>query len=462
MTSGPHAESPADEKRERFRTLLKQKARRQSGSTGSPAVPEAPEQDGRQFARLDQFEEITGFNRQKETLRRLHLPNPYFRPNETITADTAVIEGRELLSYSSYNYLGFSGDRRVIEAAQEAVQRYGTSVSASRLATGEKPLHRELERELADLLGTGDAVVFVSGHATNVTVIGHLFGSPDLILYDALAHNSILQGCVLSGARYMAFSHNDPRALEQLLEKYRGQYERVLIAVEGVYSMDGDVADLPSLVDLKKRFNAILLVDEAHSIGVLGATGRGIGEHFGVNRQDVDLWMGTLSKSLASCGGYIAGSREVVEYLRYTAPGFLYSVGITPANTAAALTACRLMLEEPERLVRLHENSKLFLDLARQRSLNTGLSSGSAVIPVIVGNSVKSLQLADALFRQGINVHPVLHPAVPEDATCLRFFVTSQHTEEQLRRTARAVASCLESLPEGDANAEFPVAVARH
>jgi len=449
-------------KRERFRTLLKQKARQRSEAAGLAPVAAPAEQSLQPFAQIDRFEEIAALERQKQALDQLGLANPYFRPNETITADTAVIGGRELTSYSSYNYLGLSGDPRVTAAAREAIERYGTSVSASRLATGEKPLHRELENELAGLLGTDDAVVFVSGHATNVTVIGHLFGARDLILYDAWAHNSIVQGSMLSGARHMSFAHNDPRDLEQLLARHRGQYERVLIAVEGVYSMDGDIADLPSFLELKQRFHTLLLVDEAHSLGVLGATGRGIGERFQTDRRDVDLWMGTLSKSLASCGGYIAGSRLLVEYLRYTAPGFLYSVGITPSNAAAALAACRLMMAEPERVRRLQENAGLFLTLARQHGLNTGPSSGSAVIPVILGNSVKCLQTADALFRQGISVHPVLHPAVPEKATRLRFFVTSEHSAEQIRQTVDTVATTLQHLPDRSGDPEFPFSLPRH
>jgi 7-keto-8-aminopelargonate synthetase-like enzyme len=216
--------------------------------------------------------------------------------------------------------------------------------------------------------------------------------------------------------------------------------------------MDGDIPELPEFIKIKKRHGAFLMVDEAHSIGVLGRSGRGIVEHFGINPADVELWMGTLSKSFASCGGYIAGSRVLIEYLKYTAPGFVYSVGMSPANAAAALAAIRLLKKEPERVKRLHELSRLFLLLARERGMNTGaVSSDSPVIPVIVGDSLKTLSLSQALFRQGIDVLPMVYPAVPYDSARLRFFVNCTHTSEQIRYTLDVVARELEALQqEGD------------
>jgi 7-keto-8-aminopelargonate synthetase-like enzyme len=202
----------------------------------------------------------------------------------------------------------------VSKASKEAIENYGTSVSASRIASGERPLHRELERELADLIGAEDCIAYVGGHATNVTTIGHLFGRNDLIAHDSLIHNSVLQGCMLSGASQLPFSHNDWQSLDRILHEYRNRFRRVLVVIEGIYSMDGDIPDLPEFIEVKKRHKTFIMVDEAHSIGVLGDSGRGIGEHFDVDPNDVDLWMGTLSKSLASCGGYIAGRKAVIEY----------------------------------------------------------------------------------------------------------------------------------------------------
>jgi 8-amino-7-oxononanoate synthase len=351
-----------------------------------------------------------------------------------------------MISWSSYNYLGMSGDPAVAAAAKAAIDRYGTSVSASRLVSGEKLIHRELERAIADFLSVEDAIVFVGGHSTNESTIGHLFGPGDLILHDALAHNSIIQGCILSGARRRPFPHSDWQTLDQLLGELRHDYRRVLIVIEGVYSMDGDYPDLPQFIALKNKHKALLMIDEAHSAGVLGPHGRGIGEHFDVEPKDVDIWMGTLSKSLGSCGGYIAGSHSLVEYLKYTAPGFVYSVGMSPANAAAALASLRILEEEPERVSRLAANSKLFLSLAKSRGLNTGRSKDSAVVPVILGNSLHALQLSQALFQRGINVQPIMYPAVEESAARLRFFITSKHTEQQIRTTVDAVTEELRKI----------------
>jgi 7-keto-8-aminopelargonate synthetase-like enzyme len=288
-------------------------------------------------------------------------------------------------------------------------------------------------------LGCEDTIVLVGGHSTNEGVIGHLLNEKDMILFDALAHNSIVEGALLSGARRRPFPHNDWEAVDWILNKHRGEYRRVLIAVEGVYSMDGDYPDLPKLIEVKKRHGVMLMVDEAHSIGVLGKTGRGIGEHFGVDRRDVDIWMSTLSKTFASCGGYISGSKELVEYLKYTSPNFVFSVGISPPNCAAALAALRLLDREPQRVEKLRQNSKLFLDLAKERGFNTGMSNGTAVVPIILGNSMLALQMSKALFDRGVNVQPILHPAVEEKAARLRFFITSAHSEEQIRYTIGAL-----------------------
>ncbi len=408
----------------------------------SLSLEEIPES----YYRIEQWPEYQQLRQNLSLLETSGLGNPYFNVHERVTRDTTQIGGRELINFSSYNYVGMSGDPQVAAAAKEAIDRYGTSVSASRLVSGEKTIHRELEHALADWLGTEDAVVMVGGHATNETVIGHLMGPGDLIVHDALAHNSILQGCILSGARRRSFTHNDPEALEAVLRETRGQFRRVLIVIEGVYSMDGDIAPLPQFIELKKKYKALLMIDEAHSIGVLGRHGRGIGEHFDVDPADVDIWMGTMSKSLGSCGGYIAGSRALVEYLKYTAPGFVYSVGIPPAAAAAALASLQVLRREPQRVERLHQRSRLFLELAQQRGLNTGLSQGTPIVPVILGNSLLSLQLSRALYQRGVNVQPILYPAVEENAARLRFFITCTHTEEQIRYTVDAMAEELARL----------------
>ncbi len=390
--------------------------------------------------RFELYPEYVALKQHMQAVQSAGMVNPYFRPHERVTLDTTRIAGRELINWSSYNYIGMSGDPIVTRAAKEAIDRYGTSVSASRLVSGEKLIHRELEQAIANFVGAQDSIVYVGGHSTNETTIGHLFGPGDLILHDALSHNSIMQGSILSGARRRAFPHNDWHTLDQMLTELRGDYRRVLVVIEGVYSMDGDYPELPRFIEVKQRHKTFLMVDEAHSAGVMGPHGRGIGEHFDVDPADVDIWMGTLSKSFGSCGGYIAGSKALVEYLKYTSPGFVYSVGISPPNTAAALASLRLLEVEPERVAKLAENSRLFLTLAKERGLNTGMSRDSAVVPVIIGNSLHSLQLSQALFGRAINVQAILYPAVEESAARLRFFISSLHTEPQIRETVTAIA----------------------
>jgi 7-keto-8-aminopelargonate synthetase-like enzyme len=279
----------------------------------------------------------------------------------------------------------------------------------------------------------------VSGHATNVTLIGHLLGPEDLVLHDSLAHDCIVSGARLAGARRLVFPHNDVAALADLLARERTKARRALIAVEGVYSMDGDLAPLPAMVELKRRHDTLLLVDEAHSIGVLGATGRGAGEHFGVKPGDVDFWMGTLSKALASCGGYVAGSAAVIDYLKFTLPGFVYSVGLSPANAAAALAALQILRAQPELPRRLQARSEYFRRLCRERGLDTGTSAQAAVVPWMAGSSARALRVAQALADRGINVQPIFFPAVEEGKARLRFFISADHTEDQLRTTADAL-----------------------
>jgi 8-amino-7-oxononanoate synthase len=399
-----------------------------------------------EFYKPEHFPVYKNLMAQEVVLKQLGVNNPYFNCHTDVSRNTISIGGQSYINYSGYNYLGLSGDPEVNAAVVDAVERYGTSVSASRIVSGEIPLHRELEAELAAFHGVEDAVVFVSGYGTNVSTIGHLFGPKDLLLHDSLIHNSALTGCILSGARRMPFPHNDYEALERTLRELRTQHERVCILTEGVFSMDGDIPDLRQLIELKTKYKSLLMVDEAHSAGTIGATGRGLAEYCGVDPSGVDIWMGTLSKSFASCGGYIAGCQALTLNLRYAAPGgILYSAGMTPANTAAALAALRKRPKVVDRVKALAANSRLFLSLAKAESLDTGPSGNSPVVPVIVSNSVHCLKLADRLFKAGINVQPMLYPAVAEEASRLRFFITALHTADEIRFT---VARTAESLRE--------------
>ncbi len=416
----------------------------------------------------------------KDLAMRLHavtaigLKNPYFDVHEGTARNTSKIEGREVINFSSYNYIGLSGDQRVIDEVFVAIQKYGTSVSASRVASGERPFHRDLEAELAKAHGCDDALVMAGGHATNVNTIGHIFNNKDLILHDELIHDSCIQGIKLSGAARRSFKHEDAVDLERQLKELRRHYEKVLILVEGVYSMDGDITNLPEYVRLKKKYACMLMVDEAHSFGTVGRRGFGVGEHFGMDdpdsaerktygleRRDVDIWMGTMSKSLSSMGGWVAGRKELMTYLRYTTPGFVFAAGIPPALGQAALSSLRYMIKEPERVAQLQKNSKRFYQLLRERDIDTGPSAGeSPVIPVITGDSMWALKLSERLLDlghsqasiaagesgPGINAKPIIFPAVANDAARLRFFMTSLHTEEQLVYTADAIKRTLDQI----------------
>lgn len=416
--------------------LLARARQRQSTRPASPSAEPAPSTG--EHGSVTDFAEHPGYQHlvlMRQGARQLGLEDPFFKVHEGIAGATSTLEGRPFVNFASYNYLGYSGDSRVNQAAHEALERYGSSVSASRAVSGERPIHRQLEDALARAYQAEDAVTFVSGHATNVSTLGYLLGPKDLVLHDEYIHNSSLVGTQLSGAKRMPFKHNDTASLEHLLTTHRHQFERVLIIIEGLYSMDGDTPDLPRMIALKKQHRAWLMVDEAHSFGVLGENGRGISEYCGTSPRDVDIWMGTLSKTLAGCGGYIAGSKPLVEMLRYFAPGFLYSVGMPAQVAAPSLKALELMHKEPERIARLHDISGYFLAQAKQRGMDTGHSIGVAVVPIIVGSSPLAASLCHTLFEQDINVQPILYPAVPEKSARLRFFLSCDHTQEQVDRT---------------------------
>jgi 8-amino-7-oxononanoate synthase len=358
------------------------------------------------------------------------------------------IAGKSILNFSSYDYLGLNEHPEVVQAARAAIDRYGISASASRHVAGERPVHRALERALADHYGVEDCLVLVSGYATNLGVIGHLVGSKDLLIHDALSHNSIVMGGTLSGAARRSFAHNDLDSLDQMLAATRNKFERALIVVEGHYSMDGDYPDLPRLIEIKTRHDAWLMVDEAHSLGVLGRRGYGIAEHFGVDPRRVDIWMGTLSKTLAGCGGYIAGCKELVDYLRLTVGVFVFSVGMPPVIAATAQKALEVLHREPERVSRLQHNAAYFCSLAKARGLDLGTAAGTAVCPIIIGDSLPTVVLSQRLLERGVNALPVTHPAVPAKTSRLRFFVTAMHTRPQIETAIEVTAEELASVRE--------------
>lgn len=350
---------------------------------------------------------------------------------------------RDRIRFCHYNYLGLAQHPKLVQAACAAVEQWGCSAQASRIVGGEVPLHRELEVGLAQFLGHDDTLAMVAGHATNVSVISHYMKKHDLILHDSLSHNSILQGALASQARRLSFPHNDMAALDNTLRKVRTRFRRVLLVAEGIYSMDGDIVPLPDLVEIKNRYGCLLMLDEAHSVGVLGATGRGVCEHFGIDPGEVDILMGTLSKTFGSSGGFIAGSQATVDYFRYTLPGFIFSVGMSPPLTAAAKAALDLLQEEPERVGRLSQLSQYFWNGCKELGLPLGSSQGTPVVPIILRDSERCNRVCAQLSERGIEVKPIVYPAVEESSARLRFFLSASHTEEQLDFTLQALRELL-------------------
>jgi 8-amino-7-oxononanoate synthase len=395
------------------------------------------------------FESIPAYQQlcnQRALADALGVRFPFYRTHHARAGARSVIDGDKVVNFASYDYLGLNGHPEITSAVAQATAEWGTSVSASRITAGERDFHRDLEQALAGIYETEAALAFVSGHATAVSTIAALLGPKDLILHDALIHNCVVVGAQLCGATRRAFAHNDMAALADILAGSRDRFERVLIVSEGLYSMDGDGPDLAQLVAIKDRHECWLMVDDAHALGILGATGRGIFEMQGIDPRRVDIWLGTLSKTLVSCGGYVAGSRALIDFLKLTAPGMVYSVGLPAPAAVAALTAIHLMQREPERVARLQSNGKRFLTAARAAGLDVGRCWGYAVIPIILGDSLRTITLADRLLSRGYNAFPIIPPGVPERSARLRFFISSEHTKPEIDGAVATMVEELESL----------------
>jgi 8-amino-7-oxononanoate synthase len=365
--------------------------------------------------------------------------HPYFVPTDALEAQSDQWPDG-YLSMSHYDYLGLMHHPKTVTAAKDAIDAQGTGVGASRLVGGERLAHRALEEDMADFLGVGGVLSVISGYLTNVSVIGLLLGPRDLVLVDELSHNSIVVGARGVKARMETYAHNDLDDLERLLHKHRADYGRVLICTDGLFSMDGDVTDLPRLLDMKDAYDAWLLLDEAHSYGVLGKTGRGLCEHFGADPERVEIAIGTLSKSFASSGGFIAANADVIDWMRFCLPGFVYSVGLPPATTASAHAALRLLRDEPERVTKLRANSQYFMRKAAETGLNTGTAIGEAVVPILFETPDDCVFVAEALMKQGIYAPPVVHVGIPKDMPRIRFFISAAHSEADIDRVITAVS----------------------
>ena len=338
-------------------------------------------------------------------------------------------EGRRLLMMSGYSYLGLGGDDRVVAAAQAAIDTYGTGAHGVRALGGSLPLHEELEAELADFLGRESAIVFGSGYAANVGTIGALAGPGDTVLIDKIDHASIVDGCQLSGATVTRFRHNDPDHLGQRLAATKGDGLRLVI-VDSVYSMDGDIAPLPELREVCDAYGALLMVDEAHALGVIGETGRGIEDHFG-HQVRVDIKLGTLSKGIPATGGWVVGSPDLIRYLRFHARPFLFSAALAPAQAGAALAALRVLRQEPERVTFIQQEAARMRGTLTDAGVNSGRSE-TAVVPLIAGSDERAYDLATECRKAGVIGLPVVSPAVPNTQARLRIAITARHSKADL------------------------------
>jgi 8-amino-7-oxononanoate synthase len=370
---------------------------------------------------------------------------PYFREMTGPAGPVVEMEGTERIMLGSNNYLGLTGDERVKQGARDALERFGTGLTGSRLLNGTTPLHLELEAALAAWMGTEDAIVFTTGHQANVGTLGTILAPGDTVVADSADHASILDGCLLSRAKLRPFRHNRLDKLERQLQRAVGDGGGVLIVVDGVFSMEGDIAPLPAICDLAERFGARLMVDEAHGAGVLGARGAGTSELFGVEDR-VDLRMGTFSKSLASCGGFIAGSHEVVEYLRLQSRAFLFTAAAVPAAVGAALAALRIVAsdEGPQLMARVLDNARYLRNGLHSIGFKVVEHEGDTVtpiIPVLVEDDWKAALLWKALYEAGVFVNVAVHPAVPPGGALLRTSVMATHDRPVLDRALDACRS---------------------
>jgi 8-amino-7-oxononanoate synthase len=408
-------------------------------------------------APVDVFEKARSHERLEQLeAAKEHDLLPYFRLLTSQAGPVVEMEGRETIMLGSNNYLGLTGDERVKEGAREALEIYGTGVTGSRLLNGTTPLHLDLERELAEWMRTEDAIVYTTGYQSNVGCIGTILGPGDTVICDSGDHASILDGCRLSGAKLRPFRHNRMDKLEKMLQRAAADGGGVLVIVDGVFSMEGDVCDLPRIVELCQSYGARLMVDEAHGAGVLGARGAGASELFGLEKE-VDLRMGTFSKSLASCGGFIAGPADVIEYLRISSRSFIFSASAVPAAVGAALAALRVIREDgPALFDQLLSNAEylreglrhLGLKVVEPGTLPDGTVATTPVVPVMVGDDWQAVLLWKALFEAGVYTNVAIHPAVPPGGALLRTSLMATHEREHLDGALGTIARVIQDFPD--------------
>lgn len=368
---------------------------------------------------------------------------PYFRCIESEQNTEVVMSGKKVLMFGSNSYLGLTNHPKVIEAAIEATKKYGTGCAGSRFLNGTLDLHLELEKELAEFVGKEDAIIYSTGFQVNLGVVSCVTGREDYVICDELDHASIVEGRRLSFSQTLKYKHNDMASLEKELQKCKPDKIK-LIVVDGVFSMEGDVANLPEIVGLAKQYNANIMVDEAHGLGVMGDHGRGVCNHFGLTK-DVDLIMGTFSKSLAAIGGFIAGDASIINYLRHNSRPYIFSASNTPAATAAAQAALHIMKSEPERIAHLWDITNYSLQRFRELGFEIGHTS-TPIIPLYVRDMEKTFLVTKMLFEEGVFVNPVIPPACSPEDTLIRFSLMATHSKEQIDIAVEKLVKCFKAL----------------
>jgi len=356
----------------------------------------------------------------------------YLKSIDGASGAKVTIDGREMTMFASYNYLGLITHPKIKKVAIDAIEKYGTGAAGVRLLAGTTKVHEKLEATIARFKGAEDAVTYSSGYVTNLAAITTLCQRGDLVVIDKLDHASIIDGCLLSGAHHKSFLHNNMESLERILAISK-DYINKLIIVDAVYSMDGDVANLPEISRLAKKYNAKLMVDEAHSIGVLGKTGHGIEEHFSL-KGVVDIHMGTLSKTIPSIGGYIAGDKDLINYLKHNSRPFIFSASLPPVAAATAMACLEVIEDEPERIANLQKNIKQFKDGLNFMGYNT-MNSTTSIVPILIGEEENTLKLCKMVNDEGIFICPILFPAIPKGTNRLRAHVLATHTSENINKT---------------------------
>jgi len=396
------------------------------------------------------------YNTEDAVTRRIKAMNTrvdYLRTNDLYFYNQAVdevmdgarvrVQGRIMGMYASYSYLGLVGHWRINQVAQKAVEKYGTGTNGVRTLAGTLAIHNELEETIASFKHTEAAITYSSGYATNLSVISTLMGRGDYIFSDKLNHASIVDGCLMSGAEFRRFRHNDMAHLENLLQNAPREAAKLVIA-DAVFSMDGDIIDLPRLVELTRKHNAWLMIDEAHSVGVLGQRGTGIEEHFGLDNV-IDIKMGTLSKTIPSIGGYVAAKKEIISYLRHASRAYIFSAALAPAQAAAANEAFKIILDEPWRVERLNQNTRQFIGGLKGMGFNTMLTE-TAIVPVLCGEDDQAFAMTREAQHNDIFVLPVVSPAVPEGLARLRATVTAAHDPSEIERAMDVIGEAGKKL----------------